>query len=53
MRTWFSAAETIRGEGFRGLRHLASRPGDRFCAAVVLYTGEQQLSFGTGYGKPR
>jgi hypothetical protein len=31
---------------FRGLRHLASRLGDRFRAGIVLYAGEQQLSFG-------
>jgi len=40
------AAETVRGEDFRGLRHLASRLGDRFRAGIVLYAGEQQLSFG-------
>ena len=31
---------------FRGLRHLANRLGDRFRAGIVLYAGEQQLSFG-------
>jgi len=31
------AAETVRGEDFRGLRHLASRLGDRFRAGIVLY----------------
>ncbi len=35
-----------RGEDFRGLRHLANRLGDRFRAGIVLYAGEQQLSFG-------
>jgi uncharacterized protein len=40
------AAETIRAEDFRGLRHLANRLGDRFRAGIVLYAGEQQLSFG-------
>jgi hypothetical protein len=40
------AAETVRGEDFRGLRHLANRLGDRFRAGIVLYAGEQQLSFG-------
>jgi hypothetical protein len=29
-----------------GLRHLANRLGDRFRAGIVLYAGEQQLSFG-------
>jgi uncharacterized protein len=40
------AAETVRAEDFRGLRHLAGRIGDRFRAGIVLYAGEQQLSFG-------
>lgn len=40
------AAETVRSENFRGLRHLANRLGDRFRAGIVLYAGEQQLSFG-------
>lgn len=40
------AAETIRAEDFRGLRHLASRLGDRFRNGIVLYAGEQQLPFG-------
>jgi predicted AAA+ superfamily ATPase len=40
------AAETVRGEDFRGLRHLAIRLGDRFRSGIVLYAGEQQLSFG-------
>lgn len=40
------AAETVRGEDFRGLRHLASRLGDRFRSGIVLYAGGQQLSFG-------
>ncbi|WP_433515701.1 ATP-binding protein [Nonomuraea sp. CA-143628] len=40
------AAETVRGDDFRGLRHLADRLGARFRAGFVLYTGEQSLSFG-------
>jgi uncharacterized protein len=40
------AAETVRAEDFRGLRHLVNRLGDRFRAGIVLYAGEQQLSFG-------
>jgi hypothetical protein len=40
------AAETVRSEDFRGLRHLANRLGNRFRAGIVLYAGEQQLSFG-------
>jgi hypothetical protein len=31
------SAETVRGEDFRGLRHLASRLGDRFRTGIVLY----------------
>ncbi|MEU4231746.1 ATP-binding protein [Nonomuraea sp. NPDC026600] len=40
------AAETVRGDDFRGLRHLADRLGARFRAGFVLYTGEQALPFG-------
>jgi predicted AAA+ superfamily ATPase len=40
------AAETVRAEDFRGLRHLSNRLGDRFRAGIVLYAGEQQLSYG-------
>jgi uncharacterized protein len=40
------AAETVRREDFRGLRHLENKLGDRFRAGIVLYAGEQQLSFG-------
>jgi hypothetical protein len=40
------AAETVRAEDFRGLRHLANRLGDRFRAGIVLYAGEHQLAFG-------
>ena len=36
------AAETVRAEDFRGLRHLANRLGDRFRAGIVLYAGEQR-----------
>ena len=40
------AAESIHRDDFRGLRHLAERLGTRFRAGIVLYAGEQQLSFG-------
>jgi hypothetical protein len=40
------ASETVRGDDFRGLRHLADRLGDRFQAVFVLYAGEQSLPFG-------
>jgi hypothetical protein len=36
----------VRGDDFRGLRHLATRLGDRFHAGYVLYAGEQALPFG-------
>ena len=40
------AAETVRAEDFRGVRHLAARLGDRLVLGVVLYAGGQQLRFG-------
>jgi predicted AAA+ superfamily ATPase len=40
------AAETLRGEDFRGLQHLSRRLGDRFKAGIVLYAGPESLSFG-------
>lgn len=40
------AAATVRGDDFRGLRHLAERLGSKFLAGFVLYTGEQVLPFG-------
>jgi predicted AAA+ superfamily ATPase len=40
------AAETVRGDDFRGLRHLADRLGSRFRAGFVLYAGQEVLSFG-------
>jgi uncharacterized protein len=40
------AAETVRGDDFRGLRHLADRLGERFQAGFILYAGEQSLPFG-------
>jgi predicted AAA+ superfamily ATPase len=40
------AAETVRGDGFRGLRFLQRRLGDRFHAGFVLYCGTESLSFG-------
>jgi hypothetical protein len=33
------AAETVRAEDFRGLRHLANRLGDCFRVGIVLYAG--------------
>lgn len=40
------AASTVREDDFRGLRHLADRLGDDFVVGLVLYTGDQTLSFG-------
>ncbi|MEN3536130.1 ATP-binding protein [Microbispora sp. ZYX-F-249] len=40
------ASSTVRGDDFRGLRHLAGRLGDDFVAGIVLYTGTQTLPFG-------
>ncbi|WP_066364637.1 ATP-binding protein [Herbidospora mongoliensis] len=40
------ASETVRGDDFRGLRHLADRLGPRFRAGFVLYAGAQALPFG-------
>jgi hypothetical protein len=33
-------------DDFSGLRHLADRLGDDFIVGLVLYTGQQTLSFG-------
>jgi predicted AAA+ superfamily ATPase len=41
------ASATVRGEDFRGLRHLADRLGDDLIAGIVLYTGPETLSFGS------
>jgi predicted AAA+ superfamily ATPase len=40
------AAETVRNEDFRSLRHLHDRLGDRFVGGYVLYCGEHPLNFG-------
>ena len=40
------AGTNVRAEDLAGLRHLASRLGDRLIAGYVLYTGAQTLSFG-------
>lgn len=37
---------TVRGDDFRGLRHLQARLGDDFLLGVVLYTGPETLPFG-------
>jgi uncharacterized protein len=42
------AAETVRGDDFRGLRVLQQRLGDRFRAGFVLYCGTDSYSFGDG-----
>ncbi|MRH86855.1 DUF4143 domain-containing protein [Nocardia sp. SYP-A9097] len=40
------AAATVKGDDFRGLRHLADRLGDDLIAGYVLYTGTETLPFG-------
>jgi predicted AAA+ superfamily ATPase len=40
------AVSTVRAEDFRGLRHLAERLAEDFVVGIVLYTGDQTLSFG-------
>ena len=40
------AASTVGPDDFSGLRHLEQRLGDDFIAGLVLYTGQQTLSFG-------
>lgn len=40
------AAATVKGEDFRGLRHLADRLGDDLLAGHVLYIGTETLPFG-------
>ncbi len=40
------ASSTVRADDFRGLRHLAERLGDDFVVGIVLYTGDETLSFG-------
>ena len=41
------AASTVGQDDFSGLRHLAQRLGDDFIVGLVLYTGQQTLSFGS------
>jgi len=40
------AASTVGQNDFSGLRHLAQRLGDDFIVGLVMYTGQQTLSFG-------
>jgi predicted AAA+ superfamily ATPase len=40
------AAETVRSEDFRGIRHLARRLGGQLIAGIVFYAGAQPLPFG-------
>lgn len=40
------AGATATPAAFSGLRHLAERLGDRFRVGVVLYAGQQTLSYG-------
>lgn len=40
------AAATVRGDDFRGIRHVQTRLGDDFLGGYVFYTGENALPFG-------
>lgn len=40
------AAETVRSEDFRGIKHLTRRLGDQLLAGIVFYAGQQALPFG-------
>lgn len=40
------AAETVRSDDFRGIRHLQRRLGERLIAGIVLYAGTHALPFG-------
>lgn len=40
------ASSTVNSGDFRGLRHLAEQAGDSFTCGVVLYAGENAVSFG-------
>lgn len=40
------ASSTVRGDDFRGIRHLAGRLGSDFLAGFVLYTGTRTVPFG-------
>jgi predicted AAA+ superfamily ATPase len=40
------AAATVRGDDFRGLRHLQERLGSDFLVGLVLFTGPETLPFG-------
>jgi hypothetical protein len=39
------AASTVGHDDFNGLRHLAQRLGDDFIVGLVMYSGQQTLSF--------
>ena len=40
------AGATVRTDDLRAIRGLADRLGDRFLRGIVLYTGDQAVSFG-------
>ncbi len=42
------AAATVTRDDFRGLRKLQTLTGKRFISGIVLYDGEQVLTFGDG-----
>nr|WP_198586833.1 ATP-binding protein [Glycomyces xiaoerkulensis] len=40
------AGSTVRGDDFRGLRHLEERLGEKFLVGAVLHTSQETMSFG-------
>jgi predicted AAA+ superfamily ATPase len=40
------ASSTIKSGDFKGLKYLGDLLGDRFLRGIVLYTGDQPVSFG-------
>jgi hypothetical protein len=41
-----TSSPAVSPDDFNGLRHLARRLGDDFIVGLVMYTGQQTLSFG-------
>jgi hypothetical protein len=43
------SAKSVGGQDFRGLQSLAETSGKNFCKGVVLYGGDELVSFGTNF----
>jgi predicted AAA+ superfamily ATPase len=41
------ASSTVKSGDFKGLKYLGDLLGDRFLRGIVLYTGDQPVSFGS------